>query len=324
MEVIWEAIAPFLTQDWIAVARDLPQILISGLASGFQFALIAIGFVLIYRATETVNFAQGDIMVVGMFAALALQEMSLTVFGLSEGARLPWWLVIPLAIAIVAALGAMLDIGIFRNMAGQSPLATVIVTIALGFIIRNGIDLFFAPNDYNLFNPLGGSTVQVLGAVVPIFDICIVIGALIIVTGLFLFLGRTKQGLAVQAASQNQLAAYYQGISVRNLSTLVWTIAAGVSAFAGIMFAMSKPFTSSVGLSLSGGIMAYAAAIIGGFGSLRGAVVAALILGVIQQFVQTLSGLPSLVTANAGLIFLLIMLAVRPKGLFPQVQSKKV
>ena len=87
---------------------------------------------------------------------------------------------------------------------------------------------------------------------------------------------------------------------------------------------MSKTFTSSVGLSLTGGIMAYAAAVIGGLGSLQGAVIAALLLGIVDNFIKTLSGVHPLISANAGLIFLLVVIIVRPSGLFSQTQAKKV
>lgn len=314
-----EALTPFLTQDWIAVFNDLPQIIVAGLATGFQYALIAFGFVLIYRATETVNFAQGDIMMLAMFVGLGLQAL---------GA--PWYFVMIGAIILVGLFGAGLDLLVFRHMAGQSPLATVIITIAIGFVLRLGVDAvtYFMqgkfPQEESLSPPDLGDQISILGVSIDPFDILLIAGALIVVIGLFFFLSRTRMGIAIQASSQNQLAAYYQGINVRSLNTLVWSLAAAISAFAGILFAMSKTFTSSVGLSLTGGIMAYAAAVIGGLGSLQGAVLAALMLGVVDNFVKTLSGVHPLISANAGLIFLLIVIIVKPSGLFSQTQAKKV
>ena len=316
---IWEALAPFFTQDWLAVARDLPQIIVAGLATGFQYALIAFGFVLIYRATETVNFAQGDIMMVAMFVGLGLQSLNL-----------PWYAVMLGAILIVGAFGAGLDVAIFRRMAGQPPLTTVIITIAIGFILRLGVDAvtYFmrgkVPQEESLTPPNLGEQIGFLGLFVDPLDVLVILGALVVVIALFFFLSRTRTGIAIQASSQNQLAAYYQGINVRNLNTLVWGCAASISAFAGVLFAMSKTFTSSVGLSLTGGIMAYAAAVIGGLGSLQGAVIAALLLGLVDNFIKTLSGVHPLISANAGLIFLLVVIMVRPSGLLSQTQAKKV
>ena len=319
METIWEALAPFLTQDWLAVGRDLPQIIVAGLATGFQYALIAFGFVLIYRATETVNFAQGDIMMVAMFVGLGLQSLGL-----------PWYMVMLGAILIIGLFGASLDVVIFRQMSGQSPLATVIITIAIGFMLRLGVDAvaYFmrgrVPQEESLTPPALGDQIVFFGISVDPFDILLIAGALAVVIALFFFLSRTRMGIAIQASSQNQLAAYYQGINVRSLNTLVWGLASAISAFAGILFAMSKTFTSSVGLSLTGGIMAYAAAVIGGLGSLQGAVIAALLLGIVDNFIKTLSGVHPLISANAGLIFLLVVIIVRPSGLFSQTQAKKV
>ena len=255
MEFLWDAIGPFLTQDWGRVIGDLPQIVVAGLAAGFQYALIAFGFVLIYRSTETINFAQGDIMMVSMFIAFAFHSLGL-----------PWYINILLAVTIIGGFGAVLDLALFRHMAGQSPLATVIITIALGFILRNGVDMIFRPDEYPLPGPVGPDTVQVLGTSISIYNLLVVASALSLVAALFFFLSKTKVGIAIQAASQNQLAAVYQGISVRRLGTLVWGLSAAASGFAGMIFAMNPItfFNSSVGLTLTGGILAYAAAIIGG------------------------------------------------------------
>ncbi len=299
--------------------HDLPQIVVAGLATGFQYALIAFGFVLIYRATETVNFAQGDIMMLAMFVGLGLQALGAS-----------WGLVMLGAILIVGLFGAGLDVVIFRRMAGQSPLATVMITIALGFMLRLGVDAvtYFMqgrfPQEESLRPPPLGDQIGFWGVSIDPFDLVLIAGALTVLLGLFYFLSRTRTGIAIQASAQNQLAALYQGINVRALNTFVWGLAAAISAFAGVLFAMSKTFTSSVGLSLTGGIMAYAAAVIGGLGSLQGAVLAALMLGVVDNFVKTLSGVHPLISANAGLIFLLIVILARPSGLFAQTQAKKV
>ena len=321
MEFIWEILSPFFTQDWLRVASNLPQIVTAGLATGFQYALIAFGFVLIYRATETVNFAQGDIMMVAMFVGLGFQALGL-----------PWYLMLLATLIVIAGFGALLDLAIFRHMAGQSPLATVIITIAIGFVLRLGTDVvvYFVPGklpkEETLSPPPLGAPIDVGLAVINPYAFLVIGGGLIVLMGLFFLLSRTRMGIAIQAASQNQLAAYYQGINVRQLNTLVWAVAGSVSAFAGVLFAMDplKNFNSSVGLSLTGGIMAYAAAVIGGLGSLRGAVIAALLLGVVDNFIKSLAGVHPLISANAGLIFLLLMIVFRPKGLFPQTASKKV
>ena len=319
LDTVWQSLIPFLSQNWIAVLSDLPQIIVAGLATGLQYALIAFGFVLIYRATETVNFAQGDIMMAAMFVGLGLQSLGAS-----------WIMVVLGAIVIVGLMGAGLDVLIFRRMSGQSPLATVIITIALGFILRLGVDAvtYFMqgrlPQEESLRPPPLGEQIHFAGVAIDPFDILLIVSALCLVSGLFYFLSKTRVGTAIQASSQNQLAALYQGINVRKLNTLVWGIAAAISAFAGILFAMSKTFTSSVGLSLSGGIMAYAAAVIGGLGSLKGAVLASLMLGIVDNFVKTLSGIHPLISANAGLIFLLVVIIIRPSGLFSQTETKKV
>ena len=287
------------------------QQVVSGTAIGCVYALVALGFVLIYKATEVVNFAQGDILMVGAFLAYTLIVL----------AGFNFWVGALLAIGLTAVLGFFLERLVVRPIVGQPIFAIVMVTIGIGFVARSvasmtpgwGVDTHF------IETPFYNKTVR-WGAVVLSQDhVAIILLTILLCLVLFLFFRRTKLGIAMQATSQNQLAAYYMGIPVKTVFSLVWAISAGVAAFAGVLLAPIAFVHANMGFI---GIKAFPAAMLGGFGSIPGAVVGGLIIGV----VEALAGfyLPEGFKDVAAYIVLLLVLLVRPEGLFGEATRKKV
>lgn len=287
------------------------QLFLSGLSNGCVYGLIALGFVLIYKATEGVNFAQGDMM---MFGALVA-------FGLSDTTFLGWpfWVAVPATLLIMGAFGYALDALLIRRMFGQSQVAVVILTIALGFVIRFVAGAIWGHEPKSLVTPLIGQQVNFAGLVLGLDELAVMIVTLILTLALYLFFRTTRIGIAMQAASQNQLAAYYVGIPVRRLNSLIWALSGVLAAVAGILFASKGSVDPSTGLL---GIKAFAAAVIGGFGSLPGALLGGLLVGVIEPFASfyTAPGY-SQITPYALMLAVLIL---RPHGLFAQIHGKKV
>lgn len=290
---------------------DFFQLIVSGLANGCVYGLIALGFVMIYKATEAVNFAQGDFMMLGAFICLGLTNDAF--WGLN------FWLAVPLAILAMGAFGYVLDRTVIRHMFGQSQVAIVILTIALGFILRFAAGTIWSHEPVSLETPFAGQDVRFGGIVLGVDEIAIIIVTIILTILLFLFFSRTRLGVAMQAASQNQLAAYYMGIPVKRIQSLVWALSGALAAVAGILFASKGAIEPNIGLL---GIKAFAAAAIGGFGSLPGALVGGLIIGIVEQ-VTSRYGVPG-VSQIAPYALLLLVLIVRPGGLFSQTQKKKV
>ena len=287
------------------------QQVVSGTAIGCVYALVALGFVLIYKATEVVNFAQGDILMVGAFLAYTLIVL----------AGFNFWVGALLAIGLTAVLGFFLERLVVRPIVGQPIFAIVMVTIGIGFVARSvasmtpgwGVDTHF------IETPFYNKTVR-WGAVVLSQDhVAIILLTILLCLVLFLFFRRTTLGIAMQATSQNQLAAYYMGIPVKTVFSLIWAISAGVAAFAGVLLAPIAFVHANMGFI---GIKAFPAAVLGGFGSIPGAVVGGLIIGV----VEALAGfyLPEGFKDVAAYIVLLLVLLVRPEGLFGEATRKKV
>jgi branched-chain amino acid transport system permease protein len=238
-------------------AMEVLQLLLSGLANGCVYGLIALGFVLIYKATEAVNFAQGDFMMLGAFVMIGLVNPHF--MGIN------FWLAVPLALLIMGALGYLLDITMLRQLFGQNQIAIVILTIALGFVIRFVAGVIWGHEPLNLHSPLALGDVRFGGVVLSLADIAVITVTVILTLMLWQFFQRTKLGLAMQAASQNQMAAYYMGIPVKRVQGAVWALAAIVACVAGILYASKGAVDVSAGFI---GIKAFAAAVIGGFGSL--------------------------------------------------------
>lgn len=290
---------------------EVLQLLVSGLANGCVYGLIALGFVLIYKATEAVNFAQGDFMMFGAFVTLGLTN--------AQHMALPFWVAAPMAIAIMAVLGYLLNFFVLRHLFGQSQTAVVILTIALGFVIRFVAGVIWGHEPQTLESPLAIGDIWIGGVVLGMADIAVIVVTCLLTLFLYQFFQRTKLGLAMQAASQNQMAAYFMGIPVKRMHGLIWGLSGAVAAVAGILFASKGAIDPNAGLL---GIKAFAAAVIGGFGSLPGALAGGLIVGVIEPFAaRYLAAGYSQIAPYALLLFVLVF---RPHGLFSQVRSKKV
>lgn len=287
------------------------QLVISGLANGCVYGLVALGFVMIYKATEAVNFAQGDFMMLGAFVAYGLT--------VNSAMPLPLWAAVPVALAIMGGLGFLIDIVLLRRIFGQSQVAVMILTIALGFVIRFAAGVIWGHEPHSLDTPLIGKHIRVAGLVLGLDELAVIVVTLLLTGTLYFYFNRTRMGIAMQAASQNQLAAYYMGIPVKRINGLIWALAGIVAAIAGILFASKGSIDPSTGLL---GIKAFAAAVIGGFGSLPGALLGGLLVGVIEPFASRY--VAAGYSQVAPYLVLLLVLILRPHGLFAQVQSKKV
>jgi branched-chain amino acid transport system permease protein len=287
------------------------QLVISGISQGCIYGLIALGFVLIYKATETVSFAQGELMMLGAFAGLACMTML----------GFPFWLAVISAIVGMAIFGVALERLVIRPILGQPAFSIVMLTIGVGYVARGLITMIpgIGTETHTLPVPYKDQIWNV-GALVLNVEQMVVIGATAVLCVLLFAVFRySKIGIAMQASSQNQLAAYYMGIPVKSLNGIVWGLAAAVAAVAGLLLAPITFVHANMGFI---GLKAFPAAVVGGFGSLPGAIVGGLVIGI----VESLSGfyLPDGFKDTAAYIVVLVMLMVKPNGLFGEKLRKKV
>ncbi|GMV45795.1 MAG: branched-chain amino acid ABC transporter permease [Pseudomonadota bacterium] len=290
---------------------QLLQLLISGAAQGCIYGLIALGIVLIYQATETVSFAQGELMMLGAYCALVL----LAVTGW------PFWLALPATVAAMGLFGLAVERIVIRPILGQPTFAIVMLTIGIGYLARGTITMIpeLGTDTRLLPVPYKDATLALGGLIVGVEQAVVIGATAVLCLLLFALVGFTKIGIAMRAASQNQLAACYMGIPVQRLNGLVWALAAAAAAVAGILLAPITFVHANMGFI---GLKAFPAAVVGGLGSLPGAIVGGLIIGL----VESLAGffLPEGFKDIAAYIVVLLMLMVRPNGLFGETLRKKV
>jgi branched-chain amino acid transport system permease protein len=288
--------------------NDIIHLTVTGLAQGCAYGLIALGFVLIYKATEIVNFAHGEFMMLGAFAVLAY----------SEALGGSFWPAFVLGCLSIGVVGYLIDAQIMRRIIGQSSASIFILTVAFGFIFRSLAGMIWGWNTLSLDTPFDGKFVISEGLSIGQDRISIVVATVILCGVLYLFFSKTRFGVAMQAASQNQLAAFYMGIPVKRLVSVTWAIGAMIAAAAGALLAPVTQVDTTIGIL---GIKALAGAIVGGFGSIPGALLGCLLIGIIEPFADYY--FPSIKGVSAYIVMLLVLF-VRPEGLISQTFQKKV
>jgi branched-chain amino acid transport system permease protein len=287
------------------------QQLISGVAVGCVYTLVALGFVLIYKATEVVSFTQGQLMMVGAFCGVTF----------INHLGWPFWAGAGAAIICTALVGIALDRVFVRRMIGQPAFAAFMVTLGISTCIQALVLLVpgWGIDTYKIATPWSGRVIHV-GTLVLSADHAVVIAATILcVVGMFVFFRYTRTGLAMQATAQNQLAASYSGIRIKSVFAMIWGIAAATAALAGLLLAPITYVHSNMGYV---GLKAIVAAVLGGFGSFPGAILGGILLGVVESMAGFY--LPEGVKEVAGYLVLLVVLTFRPTGLLGSGTIKKV
>jgi branched-chain amino acid transport system permease protein len=285
--------------------------LLAGVAQGCVYALVALGFVLIYKATETVNFAQGDLMMLGGFFALTAS----VIWGW------PYWATILFAVAAMAAVGMLTERLVLRPVLGQPAFTVVMITIGVGYVLRGAVTMIpgWGTDTYTFPTPFADGTFTIGDIVFAEQQLAVIAMTAALVAALYLFFRFSKLGVAMQATSQNQLAAAYMGIPVRRVNMFIWGLSAGVAAFAGVLLAPVTFVHSNMGFI---GLKAFPAAVVGGFGSVPGAVVGGLIIGLVESFAGRY--LPEGFKDIAAYVVVLAVLLVKPSGIFGDTARKKV
>ncbi len=285
------------------------HLFISGMALGCVYALIALGFVLIYKATEVINFAQGEFMMVGAFVA----------FSLIHFAHIPFWITVILTLLIMGAFGVLLDRLVMRFLVGEPAFSLVMFTIGLALFLRSVAGMIWSTDTFAFPSPVSGEAIQLGSVAIAPGDMLVVGATAMLVLLLYLFFRFTNLGIALQATSQNQFAAYLMGINVEGMFSVVWALSAMVAAVAGILLAPTLFLHKDMGFI---GLKAFPAAVLGGFGSIPGAIVGGLIIGISENLAGGF--LPPWVKDIFAYLVLIAVLIVRPEGLFGIHEKKKV
>ncbi len=281
----------------------------TGLVSGATYGLIAMGFALIYKSTGVVNFAQGELVMLTAYVSFSLAN--------TLGLSLVPLLVVTIPISM--ALGLALERLIIRPMLGEPVFSIVMATVGLAVILRGIVVLIWGSEPLNF--PAGLPTKVVSVASVPFYpaQLCL-LGALALVTlGAWLFLRFTRLGMAMRAVAANETAALLMGISVDRIHAAAWMLSAAIAAVAGVLFAVNFKLAPDLWFQ---GLKSFPAVILGGLDSVIGASLAGLIIGVIENLAQGYLG--EGLREIAGFVVIIIVLMVRPYGLFGSADIERV
>lgn len=293
----------------------LLQLVVSGVALGMIYAVIAFGYQLTFATSGTLNFGQGEALMLGALVGLSL------VGNLHGGPYLNYWLMIPLVIAFGALQGVVVEwIGVRPSIKIKSEFGWIMSTIALAIIFKNVAENIWGKDDLTFPTPLSATPFQVLGANVQPMQIIVVLGALAMMLAVEMFNRKSIYGKAVVATSNDRDAAGLMGINTSMVITFSYALSSATAAFAGVLVAPLTLTGATMGTAL--GLKAFAVAIIGGLTSGMGAIVGGLILGV----AETVTGfyISTGYKEVPGLLLLLLVLAIKPAGLFGKAAIKKV
>lgn len=285
------------------------QILFSGLAVGAIYSLVALGFVLIIRATNVVNFAQGDFAMLGAFAMMTL----LTVL------KLPYWLSFLLALAVMTVFGVIFNYGVYYPLRNRSFLPVIISTLGASIFLQNTVLAVFGPQAQPLEKVFKSSGFEVGGVFLDSQYLVILAVTVVAVAFQYFLFEHTLLGKKLQATSQDKDMARLLGIPVAWMIAITFIYSATLGGLAGIL--IGPVLFVSIGMGSIIALKAFSATIIGGFGDVTGAIVGGLLLGVVESFAGAYISVPY--KDAFGFLLLFIFLLVRPQGIFGEKISEK-
>jgi branched-chain amino acid transport system permease protein len=285
------------------------QLTVTGLANGAILSLAALGFVIIFKATGVINFAQGYFLLVGAYVVWS---------GVVERG-LHWTLAVVMALIVAILLGVVTERFVLRPLVGEDVIAVIMVTIGLAAILQGLVQFIWGtePRPMPAFIPRG--TVAVLGVPLSLNRIWAVVLAAVVLAALTLFFQRSRHGVAMRAVADDQQAAMMVGISVRRVFALAWALAAVSAVFAGIIVANMFGVSGEVAVF---GLLVFPVVILGGLDSVPGAMVAGAIIGLLITYTAGYvgGGLQQVIPY----VILVLILLFRPYGLFGEVRIERV
>lgn len=296
------------------------QQLINGLAVGGIYALVALGYTMVYGVLKLINFAHGDLFTIGAYLGLTL----LVSCGLSSSLSpfLAVGLMVLIVLGLVALLGVALERVAYRPLRRANRLAAVVSALGASIVFQNAVMLIYGARFYVYPEELRPSLVlDLFGLHVPIMRVIVIVSSLVLMLALYTFINRTRMGTAIRAVAIDQGAARLMGINVDRVISLVFFLGAGLGGVAGVMVGMyygQIDFT----MGWTYGMKAFTAAILGGIGNIPGAMIGGLLLGVIEALGASYLAM-AWKDAIAFLVLILILI-IRPTGLLGERVADKL
>lgn len=288
----------------------IPQLVASGLALGSIYALLALSLVLINKATDIVNFAQGEMAMFGTFIC----------FSLLGHTGLPLIVVLVLAIPVGALLGGATERVAIRPLQSAPQVNALIATIGLWMIFHHGAGWIWGYDPVRFPSLFPSESISLLGARISENSLGIIAVSFLVMALLYVFFEYTRVGIGMRAASMNRRAAQLMGVNVGRVSLMAWGLASAISVVSGFLVAPLTFLDFEMMFAVL--LKAFAGAILGGFNSLPGAVIGCLVIGLLENFFAAYISTAFKDTFAFGIIILVLMF--RPQGLFTRRVAKKV
>ena len=288
---------------------ELLQFVFSGLTVGAIYALVALGFTLIYKASDIINFAQGEFVMLGGMT---------TVFVAQAGVPLP--LAAGIAIIATTAIGLVLHRFAIEPARGATPVALIMITIGASIFLRGTAQIIFDRRFHSLPPLLGADPIQFGGAAILPQSLIVLASAAVIVVALWLFIERTIFGKAVIATAANRLAARLVGVDTRRIVAFSFAVSAAIGAIAGVLITPIALTSYDAGTLLA--LKGFAAAMLGGIGSAPGAVVGGILIGMFEALAA--GYLSSNYKDAVAFLIILVVLVALPQGLFGRAKIERV
>jgi branched-chain amino acid transport system permease protein len=277
------------------------QALLSGIALGSLYALIALGYYVTNTTTRTMNFAQGDFLMVGAVVTLTLWTV----------VHVPFWLSFLAALALLALFGVILERYVVQPVKHGTSLAWIMSTVGVSLILRNAVQVFWGTSSYPFPAPFGNNVIHIFGAGVLPQEIVVGVASLGLTAALLLFLRFTLYGKALTAVAYDAETVALMGVNVRRMAVFVYVVSSLLAGIAGVLIAPIMFVSAYMGALL--GLKAFTAGIVGGFDNPVGIFIAGLLIGVVELLVASVNA-----TFRDPIVFVLIIvfLFFRPQGLF--------
>ena len=284
--------------------------LISGVCLGSVYAIIALGYTMVYGIAKMLNFAHGDVIMVGGYISYIIMY----------NLHLPGWLAVIGAMAVCTVLGIVIEGLAYKPLRQATSLAVLITAIGVSYFLQNTAQLIFGTNIKSYQSVIDG-TLKLGQISIPYVSILTVFACIVIMVGLTLFTSKTKMGKAMRACSEDKGASQLMGINVNKTISVTFAIGSGLAAVAGVLLCSAYPTLQPTTGSMPG-IKAFTAAVFGGIGSIPGAFLGGLLIGIIESLAKAYI---STTLANT-IVFavLIIILLVRPAGLLGKYRQEKV
>ncbi len=303
---------------------NLLQALLSGLALGGIYALVALGFSITHTTTKTLNFGQGEFLVAGSLVAVGTL---LLISGKSQSGVLTsadvsffsYGVALLVSLAVLSVLGVILYFTAVRPFFGSAGMSWVMSTIGFGIILQNTALAIWGPGSMSMPSPLGESVIRIGGAGIRPQEILVLVVTAVVMLALDHVLRRTRIGKAVRAVAANRQAAALMGINVAAIVVLAFVVSSGLAGLAGLLIAPITTASGFMGLSIA--LKAFSAAIVGGLTSPRGCIAGGFLLGCVEALVGLWRAEMREITIFALIILVLV---IKPEGLFGQKPFEKV